>query len=163
MAIYFKVIFSKINAIENFNSIIKITKLNNEKNKGKFINLLVQKYSNFTEEETTEESLINLLKKVIEYSPKKKVEILEEFLPRFRQKNNIYLKILNEFKADEIIKEQIAFLSIRNLDLFVSIDLVKNINEDQKKEYFNNLTSNIINYDDFWTFEDSQNLKLWQN
>ena len=160
MTLYWKVIFSKIKTIENFNSIIKITKLNDEKNKGKFINLLVQKYSNFTEEETTEESLINLLKKVIEYSPKKKVEILEEFLPRFRQKNNIYLKILNEFKADEIIKEQIAFLSIKNLDLFVSIDLVKNINEDQKKEYFNNLTSNIINYDDFWTFEDSQNLKL---
>ena len=158
---YLNVIISKIVGIEDFNSIIKIIKINQEKNREEYINLLIQRYSIFPDEALTEDSLINLLEKVIEYTPQNKLKILEEFLPRFGQKNKIYLKIFEKFKADDGIKEQIAVLSVNKLNLSVLIDLVKNLeDEEQKKDYFNNLGLNIITYEDFLGVEASDNLKL---
>ena len=102
---YLNVIISKIIGIEDFNSIIKIIKINQEKNREEYINLLIQRYSIFPDEALTEESLINLLEKVLEYTPQNKLKILEEFLPRFGQKNKIYLNVFEIFKTDNGIKE----------------------------------------------------------
>ena len=158
---YLSVIIAKIIGIEAFNTIIKIIKINQEKNREEYINLLIQRYSIFADEALTEESLINLLERVIEYNPKIKLKILEELLPRFGQKNTVYLKIFETFKSDNGIKEQIAVLSVKNLELSVLIDLIKNLkDEEQKKDYFNNLSLNIITYDDFLELESSVNLKL---
>ena len=53
-----------------------------------------------------------------------------------------------------------ASLSVQNLELDVLIDLIKNLNEEQKKDYFNNLSLCIICYEDFLELETSPNLKL---
>ena len=174
---------------------------------------MIERYSKFNEEELTEESFINFLRKVIDYFPKKlylikkskdnniiapdivysnlqpikgekEKNFLEEFLPKFRQKYTIYLKILETFEEKEEnnlenieaeninieekesikiknIKEQVAFLSLKNLELANIIELIKKFkNEEQKRNYFENISQNIINYDDFFEFEPSYSLKL---
>ena len=160
---YLNVLIKKIDKIEDFNSIIKLTELKKEKNKKEYINLLINRYSEFKEEELTEESFINLLGKVIEYSNEKKLDLLKDFLPKFNQNNKIYLKILEKFNENEEINEiiaTIAFSSSKNLELNTLVDLIKNIKVEQKKEYFDNLKENIIDYKDFLKSEDTKNIKL---
>ena len=157
---FLDVIINQINTIEDLNSIIKIIELKEEKNRKEYINLLIKRYSEFNEEELTEESFINLLKKVREYIPEEQLNLLEEFLPKFKQKYTIYLKILETFEEDDDIKEQIAILSNENLELSNIIELIKKLSEDQKKNYFNNLNQFIIKNDDFFELESSDNLLL---
>ena len=158
---YLNIIIAKIEEIEDFDSIIKIIKINQKENREKYINLLSERYSEFTDEKLTIESFMNFFKKILEYNPKIKLEILEKNLPRFAQKNKIYLKIFDSFKENDEIKEKIAVLSANNLKLFVLIDLIKNIkDEETKKDYFNYLSIKVIKYDDFFKLEDSDNLKL---
>ena len=212
---FLTVIIKKINKLENFNSIIKIIELKKEKNIDEYINLMIKRYSKFNEEELTEESFINFLRKVKEYSPKniylieelkdnnipvpdiaeqkllpskaeKVNNFLEEFLPKFQQKYTIYLQILEEFeeKEDDLknikdniknkydieekegikiksIREQVANLSIENLELSYIIELIKGFKKkEQKKAYFENISMRVISYDDFFEFEPSDNLKL---
>ena len=61
---YLNVIIAKIIGIEDFNTIIKIIKISQEKNREEYINFLIQRYSIFPYEALTEESLINLLERV---------------------------------------------------------------------------------------------------
>ena len=71
------------------------------------------------------------------------------------------MKILEKYHTDNKIKELIATSSVDNLDLYTLLDLIKNIKEEQKKEYFDNLQNNIIDYEkDFLKIEDTKNLKL---
>ena len=52
-------------------------------------------------------------------------------------------------------------MSINNLYFFaLKIDLIKKLDEKQKIDYFNNLNSFVINSDDFFEKETSQNLEL---
>lgn len=158
---YLNVIIEKIVEIEDFNSIIKIIKINLKNNKKIYINLLSERYSKFPNENLTANSFINFIKKVLEYYPKIKLEILEKNLPRFGQKYKIYLKLFEIFKEDDEIKGKIAILSVNNLDLSMFIDLIKSMKDEEvKKDYFNNLSLNIIGYDDFLKLEGSYNLKL---
>ena len=165
---FLEVIIGKIKKIQDINSIIKIIELKEENNKHEYINLLIQKYNNFFENESTEEineesmegAFINLFGKIIEYYPEIKLKQLDDILPKFGQKNQIYLKILGAFTKDEF-KKEIAILSIRNLELKVLIDLIKKFNEEQKADYFNNLEQDgIISEKDFFEKEFSDNIKL---
>lgn len=45
----------------------------------------------------TKESFINRLQKVEEYTPKNQISLPQEFLYKFLQKDDIYLKILETF------------------------------------------------------------------
>jgi hypothetical protein len=84
---FVEVIIGKITAIEDFNSIIKLIKLEDENNKHDYITLLIQRYNNFFEEEIKdelkEESFIHFFGKIIEYYPDIKLKQLEDFLPKF--------------------------------------------------------------------------------
>ena len=66
---FLDVIIGKINVINDFDSLIKIFEIHEENNKKEYISRLIKRYSGFSEEEMTEESFINLLKKVKEYTP----------------------------------------------------------------------------------------------
>ena len=153
-------IIDKIEQIEDFICVINIIILKEEINKNAYIDLIIKKYDDFKEEKLTEESFINLIKKIIEYNPEKKLNQLEHFLPKFKQKYNIYLQILEVFKEDDEIKREISILSIKHLELPNLIDLIKKLNEEQKKFYFDNLDKNIITYEDFLEIEISKNLRL---
>ena len=157
---YLEIIIKKISVIEDFISIINLTKINKEENREIYINLLFKRYSNFVSEELTEESFIFFLRKIIEYTPNKKIKFLEEFLDKFNQNNTIYLKIQENFKKYNDIQKTIAILSFKNLEIFTLINLIKNIKEEKRSEYFNYLSNSIITYEDFFEIEDSKNLKL---
>ena len=87
----------------------------------------------------TAESFINFIKKVLEYNPKIKHKILEKHLPRFGQQNKIYLKLFEIFETNDEIKEQIAVLSVNNLDLSILIELIKNMKLNLKFQYYHYL------------------------
>ena len=161
--LFLEVIIGKITTIEDFNSIIKLIKLEDENNKHDYITLLIQRYNNFFEEEIKdelkEESFIHFFEKIIEYYPDIKLKQLEDFLPKFGNNDNIYLKIFQTFKTDEI-KKEISILSIKNLDIPALIELIKKFDDEQKSDYFNNLDKSIITEEDFYKIEDSFNLEL---
>ena len=169
---YLFVIINKVNSIQDFICIIKLTKIKKKQNKNEYINLLIKRYEEFDEIDLTDESFLLLLGKVNDYNQNKRLELIKDCLPRFKQ-NNIYLQILEIYNTDNNIKQLIAISSIENLDLYTLIDLIKNIKEEQKKEYFNNLANpnnplspkdlqkqNIIDYEDFLKIEETKNLKL---
>ena len=157
---YLNIIIKKIEVIEDFNSIIKLTNLNIEENRKEFINLLNERYNNFNEDELTDESFINFFGKVIEYTPNNKIKLLEDFLPRFKQNINIYLKIIEKFNTDNDIQEKIATFSEKNLEVPSLVELIKNIKGEPQKEYFNNLKESNIEYEDFLKLEETKNLTL---
>ena len=66
--IFLNVIINKIQKIDDFNSIIQIIELKDEINKNEYINLLKDTYRKFNEKILTNESFINLLLKVNEYT-----------------------------------------------------------------------------------------------
>ena len=165
---FLEVIIGKIKKIQDVITINKIIKLKEENNKHEYINLLIQKYNSFIENELTEEineelkedSFLNLFGKILEYYPEIKLKQLDDFLPKFGQKYQIYLKIFETFTKDEI-KKEITILSIQNLELKVLIDLIKQFNKEQKADYFNNLEQDIVICEkDFFEYEISDNLKL---
>ena len=155
---FIQIIIGNINTIEDFDFTIKLININIEKNRYEYIELLIEKYKAFTE--LTEESFILFLKKVIEYSPDKKINLLEIFLPKFNQNKNIYIKLLDIFFEDNEIKEKIIDLSYINLNVEALIDLIENMKESQLKEYFDNIKQGIISYELFLEINDSKNIKL---
>ena len=90
------------------------------------------------------------------------MEIINDCLILFRNNYTIYLKIIEKYKDDHEIQKQISKSSNENFEnIEILIKLIKNIKEeDQKKEYFNNLKERVITYDEFFKKEDSENLKL---
>ena len=157
---FLETIIQNIRNIKDFNSILDLISLKEAKNRENYINLLIKRYERFRQEELTEESFINLLGKTIDYTPMIKLKLLEDSLPRFKQNNNLYLKILETFNTDENISKKVADLSYRLLDLLILINLIKNIKGEIKRQYFDNLSQNVITYEDFFKFEESRNLKL---
>ena len=162
---YLEIIIEKSHDLEKLNMILNLTIIKEQDNKNRYITLLLNKYKNINELELNEEcekSFINFFDKVIEYTPKKKIEVINECLIAFRNNYNIYLKVIEKYKNDLEILKQISKSSNKNLENIESlIELIKNIKEeDQKKEYFNNLKERIITYDEFLKKEESDNLKL---
>ena len=127
---YLFVIINKVNSIQDFICIIKLTKIKKKQNKNEYINLLIKRYEEFDEIDLTDESFLLLLGKVNDYNQNKRLELIKDCLPRFKQ-NNIYLQILEIYNTDNNIKQLIAISSIENLDLYTLIDLIKNIKEEQ--------------------------------
>ena len=162
---YLKIIVEMSDDLVKLNTILKLTIIIQQDNKDEYINLLLNKYKNINEIDLNDEcenSFINFFDKVIEYTPKKKLEIINDCLILFRNNYSIYLKIIEKYKDDHEIQEQITKSTNKNLEnIDILIELIKNIkDEEQKKEYFNNLNERIITYDEFLKKEDSDNLKL---
>ncbi len=159
---YLDIIIEKIEEIKDFISIIKLIKLNEEKNKIYFIELLVKRYSNFKDDELTDESFMNFLEKALEYkyTLSNILNLLENNLPRFKQNYIIYIQILVKYKHEEI-RKLIATSSYKNLELKNFVELIRNIKEEElKKDFFNNISENIITKEDFLQKENTKNLSL---
>ena len=60
---YIKIIIKKIEKVDDIITILKTIEIKSDENKRKYIALLIEKYSNFKDEDITEESFINLLEK----------------------------------------------------------------------------------------------------
>ena len=135
---FLNIIVERIKTMENFTFIANLIKFSikkDEKNKNAiaFIELLIKIYLDFEDKDLTEESLLNFLEKVIEYSPNKKVELLKSSLPKFLQNYNIYLKLFDKYKEDNDIQKQLATSSFTNLELNNFIEVVRKLENEEKK------------------------------
>ena len=164
---FLNTIIERIETIEHFTFIINLIKINkkeNEKNKNAnvFIELLIKKYLDFKDEDLDEKSFFIFLEKVIEYSPNKKVELLQSLLPKFRQNYNIYLKLFEKYKEDDDIQKQLAISSFTNLELTNFVELIKQLeNEENKIQLFNNLgKEKIVRYENFLNKEKTNNIQI---
>ena len=166
---FLNTIIDKIKTVEDFTFIINLIKINinkEEKNKNAiaFIELLIKRYQDldFENMDLAEESFEIFLEKVIEYSPSKKVELLKISLPKFNQNYHIYLKLFEKYTDDNDIQKQLAHSSFTNLDLNNFVEIIKGIeNQEKKIQLFNNVgKENIISYKDFLNIEESNNIKL---
>lgn len=156
---YLVVIIKKAHNVSDFSSILNLININSDENKKKYIDLLIERYNAF--EEINNESFMNLLKKVIEYSPKKKLNLLENILGKFGQNYQIYLNIMEVYDNDQNMMREISIISYKILEVDNIILLIKNIKEErQKNNYFNNLKKKVISYSDFFIKDGSKNKNL---
>ena len=159
---FLDIIIEKIEEIKDFNFIIKLIIINEENNKIYYIDLLVERYSHFKDDELTDESFMNFLEKALEYkyTLSNILHLLENNLPRFKQNYKIYLQILVKYKHEEIQK-LIANTSYQYLELKNFVALIGNIKEEeQNKGFFNNISENVITQEDFLQKENTKNLNL---
>ena len=91
-----------------------------------FIELLTKKYLDFKDEDLDEKSFFIFLEKVIEYSPNKKVELLQSLLPKFRQNYNIYLKLFNNLGKEKIVRYENLLNKEKTNNIQLLIELMKN-------------------------------------
>ena len=156
---YLVVIIKKAHNVADFTSILNLIKINSNENKKIYIELLIERYNAF--EEINNESFMNLLKKVIEYSAEKKLNLLERILGKFGQNYQIYLDIMEEYNNDQNIMREISNISYEILEVDNIILLIKNTKEEkQKNNYFNNFKKKIISYSDFFIKDGSKNKNL---
>ena len=141
---FLDIIVERIETIEHFIFILGLIKIKlkeDEKNKNAYayIELIIKRYLEFEDLELTEESLLILLERVIEYSPNKIIELLERALPKFNQNYKIYLKLYEKYEEDGDIQKQLAISSLANLDLNNFIEFIKGLgNEEKKIQLFKN-------------------------
>jgi hypothetical protein len=106
---FLDIIVERIETTEHFIFILGLIKIKlkeYEKNKNAFayIELIIERYLEFKDQELTEEFLLILLEIVIEYSPNKIIELLESALPKFNQN----LKLYENYEEDGDIQKQLA-------------------------------------------------------
>jgi len=147
---FLDIIVERIETIEHFIFILDLIKIKlkeDEKNKNAYayIELIIKRYLEFEDLELTEESLLILLERVIEYSPNKIIELLERALPKFNQNYKIYLKLYEKYEEDGDIQKQLAISSLANLDLNNFIEFIKGLgNEEKKFNYLKILENKIL-------------------
>ena len=154
----------KIEKVDDIITILKIIEIKSDENKLKYIDLLIEKFSNFKDEDITEESFINLLEKTDQYAKEKKIELLK-LLYKFGNHHQIYSKIFVIYSNDNNILNSLATESSTNLEINEFIELVKSLNEEKrepKKLFFDKLKERLITYKDFFeeNEEDLKNLIL---
>ena len=77
-----------------------------------------------------------MFRKIIEYSPSKKIELLKNLLQKFKQNNQIYLTFLEKNKDDKSIQEQLTTSSFTILEINNFAELIKQFkHEEIKKNY----------------------------
>ena len=87
---------------------------------------------------------------------------MKSSLPKFLQNYNIYLILFEKYKEDDDIQKQLAISSFKNLELKNLVELIKKIeNEEKKIQLFENLGKiKIVSYEDFLNKEKTNNIEF---
>ena len=144
---FLKVIFQKVKNVEDFNIIIKLIQINLEKNKTIYIEILIDKYITFNDEDLSDESFKNFLDKVINYGKVDQIKSIESIAKTFK---SIYIQIIIE-RADKISNLLNIYYAetfkkeINNIQCIFKLYDSKNENEEN---LWNNKRDEIIKFID---------------